>query len=157
MRTVTMKYATKNPKRFILKHLIPAILREHGRAFAMQCWHWNFGTTDRKRINSGVIELDEIARRAPICGSVSCIGGTIGKLISDAPQNSTAAFASTLGLNYDQAHGLFYGWESTCNYGWPEVYRRRYRSAKTPLQKAKVACSLLTQIAKNGGTILERP
>lgn len=135
-------------KKFINEKLIPFILREQGRGFVMEQW-----------IDSGLVPGEPyfetlIERRAPKCGTVGCIGGSVELLKRqswnrDADADEQAAAA--LGINLFNAKILFYLWEEK----WPEPYRMKFVEAKTLLQQAKVACKFLKVIAEKGDAAFE--
>ena len=162
-------------KKFIREKLIPYVLRDQGRGFAMSEW-----------LNTELIPFEPIDdfcyddvknRVAPACGTVACIGGSIEALtrkIEDKARNydfEEGELAEHIGLTVVQGHTLFYGWagsedmdplydytlsedgETICP-PWPPKYVAAYARAKTPLAKAKVAVRLLEEVAKTGGKIL---
>lgn len=112
-----------SPKKFILSHLIPFILRDAGRGFAMDTWKET--GSDSEAFDG----LDGI------------------RLLSHN------GMAKLLGIKRHQATGLFYDWEPDEG-GWPAKYAIRFDEADTPYKKARVACSLLKQIAKKGSAAL---
>ena len=132
-------------KDFITKKLIPFILREQGRGFAMDSW------IEEDLEPGGKFNFDDIDRNVPRCGTVACIGGSAQFLAKGKDANKV------LGLTYEQADTLFYGWEADdeSTIGWPEKYVARYAKAKTTLSKAKVAVALLKEVVKTEGKILE--
>lgn len=145
------KLRKMSPKKFILNHLIPFILRDAGRGFAMN--HWNISVSD----DDDVQWMDNIAdRKVPACGTVACIGGSIECLTGirgGGDDERAAKMSKILGLSEWQTHGLFYDWEPYEG-GWPEEYAKRFALADTPYKKARVACALLRQIALKGGKVL---
>lgn len=139
-------------KRFVVERLIPFILRDAGRGFAMETWNSEF-TDGRDR-------FDGILRRAPSCGSVHCIGGSIaalkGRVGSPMFSSNFARVGRDIGLNQDYADKLFSA--SILNghpYMWPERYRKLYRGARSTIAKARVAVSLLRKIVKEGPKVLD--
>lgn len=148
MSTVSKKPNAK-VRKFILKTLIPFVLREHGNGFAMDTWHTAVPP-------GNLFASDEIERKVPACGMVCCLGGSI-QAIKDIPGSGigmTAELGAFLGLTPEEARGLFYHWYGKDEYRWPAKYMRMFAARKTPLGKAKVACALLTEIAMNGGACL---
>lgn len=141
-----------SPKKFILDHLIPFILRDAGRGFAMDTWETKLD--EDSEVFDG---LDNIwNRKAPACGTAACIGGSIQCLTGLKGGNrllSHGGMAKLLGIKRHQATGLFYDWGPNEG-GWPEKYATRFDEANTPYKKARVACSLLRQIAKKGSAAL---
>lgn len=151
MKIKANKNLTKlSPKKFILKHLIPFILRDAGRGFAMDTWRTHIPDLGEP------LYYDDVKRNAPACGTVACIGGSIQCLTGLDPRTSHTKVAKLLGVTKDQAHGLFFDWAvgEIGKNGWPDKYAERYRAANTPYKKARVACSLLKQIAKKGSKAL---
>lgn len=144
--------AKLSPKKFILNHLIPFIMRDAGRGFAMSEWQSRAISEDA----NDKYFFDEIKRIAPACGTVACIGGSIECLTGiQVRRNDTAtkAAAKLLGITKEQADGLFYFWEVGED-GWPQEYAKKFEKSDTPYKKARVACSLLRQIAKKGSKAL---
>lgn len=138
-------------KNFILKKLIPFILREQGRGFAMSSWI-------RKRRAGSLLDEDDISREVPVCGTVCCIGGSVQVLANVRTQ---AAIAEKIGLTINQTNGLFYDWYGygdTGNdgheYGWPEKFATRFLKAETPYRKAQAAVALLKEVVKTNGDCL---
>lgn len=109
--------------------LIPFILRDHGRGFAMEAWRHNV-SPDIPRV-----AYDDCQRKPPSCGTIACIGGSMEYL---------KIAREDLHLSTETCSALFYDWED--NVGctrWASKYRRAFAKAKTPLGKAKVAVRLL--------------
>lgn len=133
---------TKEQKDNITKKLIPFILREQGRGFAM-------GTTLVENVPGLSVICDGIRREVPRCdGTVACIGGSLKVLFGSGSfgHSMTEYGISLLGLSEGESHSLFYGWKTS----WPSPFRQQYARAKTPLGKARVAARLLKKIAKEG-------
>ena len=142
------------PKEFIETKLIPFILRDRGRGFVMQRWIMNISKGDEIVAGLGGIP----AREAPSCGTVACIGGSI-ELLTGLYKSDIAAISSLLGISSENAHALFYGWIPTSLTNaprlWPKSFRARFKKARTAYTKARVATSLLRQIAKRGDKVFE--
>jgi len=146
-------------KQFIRRKLIPFILREHGRGFAMSTWCNNQVPPGEE------IEEDEVVRTVPKCGTVACIGGTASLLVGSRVQSVRAAIQA-LGLPPRQAKGLFYVWEvpeanrdglvTVDKYGWPILFRQRFARCNTPWGKARVVAALLKEVIRTNGKCLER-
>ena len=140
-------------KKFILNKLIPFILREEGRGFAMSAWcHRNLPVGEE-------MFYDDTAREVPVCGTVACIGGS-AQLLSSINGRPVANWERTImGLTDEQADGLFYrreqGNQKRWGVGWPDKFAIRYKKAATPLGKAKVAVALLKEVVKTNGKCLE--
>ena len=143
-------------KKFIREKLIPFVLREQGRGFAMSEWTEYLD-------EGGKIKLDGVFRTVPKCNTVACIGGSAQILFSSGKNfyasMSDEDIADRLGLTLSQAQGLFYQWEGKskmCDgHGWPLKFASRYKKAKTTLGKAKVAVALLEEVVKTNGKILD--
>lgn len=152
---------------FYQKKLIPAILREQGKTFAMD--HWYLDTADYDY--DGFLDSDGIIHDLPkTCGSVCCIGGTaqvqagIKSPNNDWDDNVITKIAKILGLTPLEARALFFNWathdpeeNNNVSYnglGWPVQYAKDFSDAQTPLDKAKVAVKLLREIVKKGGIVL---
>jgi hypothetical protein len=135
----------KVQKRFILRKLIPFILREQGRGFAMSTW------ADKHLAKGSRFEFDEVERLTPVCGTVACIGGSVDVLKGYKTRTWRRA-AKALGLSDLQANTLFFRWD--VGDGWPERFRHAYAKAKQPLTKAKVACALLREVVRTNGACL---
>ena len=141
-------------KKFILNKLIPFILREEGRGFAMEFW----------KIKEEVGEklwLDGVPRDVPVCGTAACIGGSAQCLLHPRAKYDMGygKLAAELGLSLEQTHGLFYEWnvEDMDDSGahWPKRFANQFKKAATPLGKAKVAVALLKEVVKTNGKCLE--
>jgi hypothetical protein len=131
----------KSHKKFILKKLIPFIMRDQGRGFDMEIW-------------IDTVEFDGATRKVPVCGTVACIGGSIQVL----KPNSLSE--RVLGLTGEQCYDLFHNWDyfdprRSNRGGWPNSFARRFKKAKTTLGKAKVACDLLREVVKTEGKCLD--
>ncbi len=140
---------TEEQKRFILKKLIPFILREDGRGFVMDIW----GDTP---IGATIVG-DGIRRAVPSCGTVACIGGSIAVLAKLPLVGGASLCAAHIGLTYRQGMALFFGLEklqTRPHMPWPLTFRKRYAQARTPLAKAQVAGALLKEVARTGGKCL---
>lgn len=133
---------TSKQKQFILKKLIPFVLREQGRGFCMEVW--------RKSFNSrSLISFDGIDRRIPSCGSVCCIGGSI-EVLKRKKELGFEETGKLIGLNFSQSFKLF-----TERIEWPEKYETQWNAAKTALAKAKVAAALLREVVRTDGMVLD--
>lgn len=128
-------------KQAFLDSLCEFITREQGRGFAMETWR-------RKRPPGTKMELDEITREFPKCGTVACIGGSIQSLRPEVNVYTTAD--KLLGLNRADADLLFYDWK----YDWPEPFRTRYEKASTTEAKAEIAVDLLREAVRTAGKCL---
>jgi hypothetical protein len=146
MKTKKMPAKAKN---FILKKLIPFIMRKQGRGFRMDFWleHDEPGE---------IFESDFVNRKVPKCGTVCCIGGSIEYLTG-----KRTGLAKAIGLTPRQADGLFNEWlydsEYPYKFAWPEKFSNRFREKTTPIGKAKVACDLLREVVKTNGECLKNP
>lgn len=126
---------------FIRKELIPFILRERGRGFAMDVW--------RGRV-SGRPTFDGVRRSAPSCGTIACIGGSVEILKPFHPPRES------LGLDGRHSWGLFHEEQSMRErFGWPPSFARRYKRARTARGKAQVAAELLELVAQSRGRVLD--
>ena len=135
----------KRHKAFIIGELIPFIMREQGRGFAMDKWI----ITGLGKHEDYV--FDDRARRAPKCGTVCCIGGAI-ELLKHLPHSADSdAAGKAIGLNEDRSWKLFHGWINL----WPKMYTDRYRRARTTCGKAKVARDLLREVVRTNGKCLD--
>ena len=144
---------TQRHKKFILNRLIPAIMREGGRGFAMEWWY-------ERLAPKGKLVADRLPRVVPKCGTVCCIGGTIQMLCGNQCNDADLAGAK-LGLSPDRARVLFYGWEGQedgvmLRYSvWPDKYVKAYKKSKTCRGKAGVACRLLREVVETEGRCLD--
>jgi len=143
---------TVRHKNFILKKLIPFILREQGRGFAMDRWLGKYEPDEE-------VCLDNVWRETPVCGTICCIGGSIQHLKNIKGLGSKVAEAGAMiGLDYEATEGLFYYWtdeNKDFGYGWPAKYRDRYKKASTPYRKARVAAALLREVVRTSGECLK--
>lgn len=133
-------------RRFILNKLIPFIRREQGRGFGMSDWIVKLSEGDETTI-------DNVERSVPVCGTVACVGGSIQHLCGNKLR-AVRTLAAKIGLTKDEAGGLFYAWDESADFCWPESFRNRFDAAQTPRGKAGVACQLLKKIAREGGACL---
>lgn len=155
----------KEQRKFILRRLIPAILRENGKAFAMSEWHENFAADDIDYFE-GKYEFDNVLRAIPSCGTVCCIGGTAQILLYPTSrvkgwsQRVMGNLAKAMGLTFEEAHGLFFNWTDNDDFRgvneceWPKNFRDAFADRKTARGKANVAVCLLRKIADEGGKCL---
>ncbi len=142
---------TARAKRFIEKRLIPFLLREHGRGFAMDEWV-------KHRPPGSSFYGDEVTRAVPKCGTVACIGGSVCYL-KQLRKSATRKVAAAVGLEPDAAQGLFMEWQggqTAEGFGWPETFAQAFAKAETPYRKAQVAVRLLRQVVKTEGACLDR-
>jgi hypothetical protein len=135
---------TKTQKTFVLEKLIPFILREQGRGFAMSSWHLHAKV-------GAIFAPDGVSRKIPVCGTVACIGGSIGHLKNMWDNGHTDTSGKAIGLSYRRAHKLFYCWE----HRWPKNFSHKYARSRTPLGKARVVCALLKEVVRTNGKILD--
>ena len=132
---------TSKQKKFILKKLIPFILRERGRGFIMEGWREPFDAD---------AEYDGIPRKAPSCGTAYCIGGSIELLKRKKDHIGFNAAGFLIGLNEEQSNRLF-----SEDILWPHKYSAKWYAATTPLAKAKAAVALLREVVKTDGKVLD--
>lgn len=158
----------KMPKRaiaFIQNKLIPYILREGGRGFAMDDWIVRKDDTWENDIHVG----DDVVRKMPPCGTVACIGGSVLALRNksvrsgDISEGAIRFAAKQMGLSTPQARGLFINFgpddsdpdqADRYEWAWPRSFAVRYGQRKTTMGKAKVAVSLLRAVIRTNGEIL---
>lgn len=143
-------------KRFILEKLIPFILREQGRGFAMSTW------VTKEKPGTEITDLDVDYRKVPGCGAICCIGGSIQMLRGIRNRHNQKEIMNAIGLTKDQMNGLFYQWDGFGVdgtdgriYGWPAEFAERFENAKTPYRKAQAAVALLKEIVKTNGECLK--
>lgn len=152
---------TKKQKQFVIEELIPYILREEGRGFAMSIWI-RLGRPDI------VYDVDGAQRNFPSCGTIACIGGSVAMLqglpCATGAVSDMAEIGSALGLTITQAYALCHTWlgsdpilplKEVCRNRWPRTYRARYADAKTTHDKATVAADLLRLVAETDGHCLD--
>ena len=144
-------------KQFIRRKLIPFILREHGRGFAMSTW-----CDIDLPVGEEVVE-DGVLRRVPVCGTAACIGGSVNFIQNASNLSMPVKAGRTLGLTDKQAAGLFYYWEpdyqmnTTRSHCWPYRFAKRFERARTAWGKARVAVALLKEVMRTNGQCLENP
>lgn len=147
MKDETRVEMTAAQKRFVREKLIPFILRDHGRGFAMQGWIAQVSCINFDA--DGIAVIDGIDHPRPACDTICCIGGSISALIQ---QYHPKRIREALGLSDDQADALFYHWDDDPHrhgdLSWSKSYREAFAKAKTPLDKAKVACQLLEDMCQ---------
>jgi hypothetical protein len=147
---------TEKQKKFITGKLSRAILREYGKGFGMGTWRCPGITPGYK------VCIDGVPRKAPSCGTVACIGGTLAMLVdSNALLSSGRIVAQEapkyMGLTPDEADGLFFnygGGQYHHDYCWPQKFVDDFVAAKTAYRKAKVAVALLAEVARTEGKCL---
>jgi len=140
-------------KEFIIKTLIPYVLRDQGRGFAMDIWKWE--SQPQHGMQNFTILFDKVMRDTRNCGSVCCIGGSTEKLLGLGPYVKDEVLAKHLGLTLNQARRLFFGFDPKEDSKlWPKRYINAYHKANTTLTKAKVACSLLRKVVATNGKVL---
>jgi hypothetical protein len=137
---------TAKQKAFILDKLIPFILREQGRGFVIDVW--------RDNVTPGcLLPWAEPPRKAPSCGTIGCIGGSIEVLLGHTEPDpiSTLQIEKATGLSPQQQDILFFRWDSL----WPNPFAQKLGGAKTPLAQAKVVVALLKEVVRTEGRILD--
>ena len=135
-------------KKFVLEKLIPFILRERGRGFGMS-------RSLVRAAPDSPVELDGIVRPAPSCGSAGCILGSIELLKFRGIPASSDKCGRAIGLTPVESEALFFRWRSDMSAPvWPHSYVVRFRAAKTPLGKAKVAAALLRAVVRTNAKCL---
>ena len=141
---------TKVHKKFITKKLFPFILREQGRGFSM--FHWSASVHPGNKIT-----IDGLTRRAPSCGIIACIGGSVEALrVTHHPiyrPPTMEEIAASIGLSYPRGRILFFGWQT--KEMWPNKFRIAYAKARSVIGKARVAVSLLHEVVRTSGKILD--
>ena len=154
-------------KNFIREKLIPFVLREQGRGFAMSQWLGDYIPFTKGK-------FDGVRRKIPACGTVACLGGSIEALSMKIDKVTTEVesgnydndeMARKIGLTPRQGHTLFFGWRGSKYMdkfydeepveAWPAKYILSFKNAKTPFTKAKVAVALLEEVVKTNGKILD--
>lgn len=143
---------TRKQQRFLMETLPSYILREQGRGFAMS--HW----TIEKLTPGLVLDLDQVKRAVPSCGTVACIGGSSQVLLA-ASGVGLVGLSRRLGITTAECSGLFYNWESIyadpeCGCAWPARFIGRYRTASTPFKKAQIAAELCRLVGQTKGKCL---
>lgn len=135
IKGTTLRNAVKiGPLAFVDRYLFPAMRREHGIGFLMSTWY-----SDLSHISDQQVSFDGVVRSIPACKSIMCIGGTMSVILGIEDEG---LLAKALGLTYDQAQPLFYGWIRTpedSDGGWPASLGRAFREAKTALEKERIA------------------
>lgn len=134
-KTVSYKKALEmGPRKFVKDYLFPAMRREHGLGFAMETW------SDEFKYNEEPAILDDLSRKIPVCRTVMCIGGTMQAITNE---RDAEKLSQLLGIPYlsnsdsSVGHMLFYEWD--VNIGPWKGLARKFREAKTPAQKEKIA------------------
>lgn len=92
----------------------------------------------------------DLAETVPACGTAACIHGWTVILSGKTP-------AQVYHLSFEwslRKLGLLPSWENEnrlfiCD-DWPGPFRERYRNAKTPKQRAKIACARIDHLIKTG-------
>lgn len=138
--------------KFIKKELIPFILREHGRGFAMS-------TLLSRKLAGSEEEFDEVSRIVPSCGIVCCIKGSVAviKGINLNVEGYDRKIVRAMGLTKKEAYGLFYDWKGKgISCAWPRMFAKRFFRCKTPLSKAKVAVALLEEVCRTDAKCLHK-
>lgn len=94
---------------------------------------------------------DDLSKEPPPCGTAACIAGW-ANLLTRGPKDevsNTARATRILGIelvDYTKTplHPLF------DSQGWPTPFARNYNKAKTPKQRAKIACQRIDHLIKYG-------
>lgn len=96
------------------------------------------------------MEMDEVERKPPVCGTAACIGGSISLLTGH--KGSTEKLGALLGLNENQADVLFYHWnDERCwdSASWPLDIKDDFAAANTPVKKERVAERMIKRALKD--------
>lgn len=136
------------PLKFVRNYLFPAMRRDKGNGFCMETWRspfWKF--------------RDDVSnRRAPACGTVACIGGTMQLVTGEADETK---LGKLLGLSVVQTQALFFSWLpmdlswSSERLGWPADLARKYARVKSAQAKERVAEEAVLRAVKTKGKCLE--
>lgn len=167
-----MSKVVKDPRakqaKFIREKLIPFVLREQGRGFAMEVWQ----RTGLEPNETWFYDDLLLSRKVPKCGTIACIGGSVEALVQKRKKTGpwkwwvdteidgekydfrVVSAAPLLGISYKNTNKLFYHW-NTGDEGWPLKHLTAFAKAKTPLQQAKIACKFLGEIAERGDAAFE--
>ncbi len=140
----------KEPKLNVrLLRRIENYIMEEPRRFAMTIF-----AVKRNEVEEQEAVPFDWSRTPPPCGTTACIAGTAailsGKTIKEAEKLTTRWYNRLLGLPRKMggldfsSHPLF--WHDC----WPDPYCFRYRDAKTPRARAKVACARIEHLIKHG-------
>lgn len=82
----------------------------------------------------------------PACGTTACIAGWANILSGEPPYRAAdpRLAVKRLGIKAEQAVPLF------ADLAWPDPFRDRYRKAKTPAQRAKIATERIEHLISYG-------
>lgn len=86
----------------------------------------------------------DLSPTMPPCGTAACIAGWANLFTKYFDESSSIHAQQVLGLDENEAESLFY------DDNWPEPFRTRYQKAKTPKQRAKIACQRIDHLIKHG-------
>jgi len=90
-------------------------------------------------------DWSDLAKSVPDCGTAACIAGWANGLTGAKYYDWDDAWRASkqLGLSIDSDY-LF------INYMWPKPFCARYAVAKTPKQRAKIACQRIDYLIETG-------
>jgi len=91
-------------------------------------------------IGEGMV-MEDLSCEMPPCKTASCIAGTANLLTGGRKLSSAVRARKVLGLG-DQE--LFHSGL------WPYPFNQKYLEAKTPRQRAKIACARIDHLIKTG-------
>ena len=87
----------------------------------------------------------DLPGRVPPCGTAACIAGWANLFTGHRPEAHRMA-QKELGITQAQGTSLF-----NAHY-WPDPFEQKYRAAKTPLQRAKIAAARIEHLITKGET-----
>lgn len=151
---------------------LQAFLRAEPRRFDMEWWGLSVEDVEKfdgKAGHGGAISeaANTLKKQHPPCGTVACLAGSICIMqeiikpefldeipVYTFPSSTGEKAAEWLGLNFAAEAGkLFFTSDMDLmphTGRWPGGFTKRYRKAKTPRQKVKVACERIDHYIETG-------
>lgn len=125
------KHITEEPRRFFMSGIrFQAHDKERWRDFAMNC-------------------VNDLSLSMPPCGTAACIAGW-ALLLSDCDAGEGLDTAASL-LGIPQMESGHRDYDSLfLDSSWPEPFKSKWKNAKTPKTRAKIACARIDHLIETG-------
>lgn len=95
------------------------------------------------------VTLSDLAATVPPCGTAHCIAGWTNVLSGNDKAENYKAACDFLGLPF--LNGDTFGYDALfCDFDWPEPFQSRYGRAKTPQDRARIACERIDHLIATG-------
>lgn len=141
--------ATKTKQKLnvrLLRRIQKHILKEPRRFFM----GWFFAIAEGKNWQRNLFTdfVHDLSKQIPPCGTAACIAGwaniLTGTTVSESASPERAARELGLETKNEDYVYLF------SDKRWPQPFNEKYSKAKTPRQRAKIACARIDHLIKTG-------